>query len=72
VKKVIRSACCIFFKFFIYIYISGYEIEDAYVQEEIEEPSMLTLEKPKKEDQKDQGNLPGFRAASNSDYKMER
>jgi len=33
---------------------------------------MLTLEKPKKEDQKDQGNLPGFRAASNSDYKMER
>lgn len=54
------------------VYATGYEIEDAYVQEEIEEPSMLTLEKPKKEDQKDQGNLPGFRAASNSDYKMER
>ncbi|KAJ1394715.1 putative G patch domain-containing protein TGH [Sesbania bispinosa] len=49
----------------------GYEFEDSYVQE-IEEPSKLTLENQKKKDQKDQSILPGFRVASNSDYKMER
>ncbi|XP_061365176.1 G patch domain-containing protein TGH isoform X2 [Gastrolobium bilobum] len=53
------------------VYATGYEFEDAYVQE-VEEPSTLSLEYPKKKDQKDQGNLPGFRVASNSDYKMER
>lgn len=49
----------------------GYEFEDAYVQE-VEEPPKLTLEHQKKKDRKDQGNLPGFRVASTSDYKMER
>jgi len=49
----------------------GYEFEDAYVQE-VEEPSTLRLENPTKKEPKDQGDLPGFRVASNSDYKMER
>ncbi|KAJ1392320.1 SWAP/Surp [Sesbania bispinosa] len=53
------------------VYATGYEFEDSYVQE-IEEPSKLTLENQKKKDQKDQSILPGFRVASNSDYKMER
>lgn len=53
------------------VYATGYEFADAYVQE-VEEPPKLTLEHQKKKDRKDQGNLPGFRAASNSDYKMER
>jgi G patch domain-containing protein 1 len=52
--------------------ILGYEFEEAYVQEEVEEPSVLTLENPKKKNQKEHGNLPGFRVTSNSDYKMER
>lgn len=50
---------------------SGSEFADAYVQE-VEEPPKLTLEHREKKDRKDQGNLPGFRVASNSDYKMER
>ncbi|CAL5198514.1 unnamed protein product [Lathyrus oleraceus] len=54
------------------VYATGYEFEEAYVQEEVDEPSMLALENTKKKDQKDQGNLPGFRVASNSDYRMER
>jgi hypothetical protein len=33
---------------------------------------VLTLENPKKKNQKEHGNLPGFRVTSNSDYKMER
>ncbi|TKY54961.1 G patch domain-containing protein TGH [Spatholobus suberectus] len=53
------------------VYATGYEFEDAYVQE-VEEPSMLSLENQRKKEQKDQGDLPGFRVASNSDYKMER
>ncbi|KAL2338275.1 hypothetical protein Fmac_012721 [Flemingia macrophylla] len=53
------------------VYATGFEIEDAYVQE-VEEPSTLSLENPKKKEQKNQGDLPGFRVASNSDYKMER
>ncbi|WJX90160.1 hypothetical protein P8452_72087 [Trifolium repens] len=54
------------------VYATGYEFEEAYVQEEVEEPSVLTLENPKKKNQKEHGNLPGFRVTSNSDYKMER
>ncbi|KAG5027876.1 hypothetical protein JHK87_011390 [Glycine soja] len=68
------------------VYATGYEFEDAYVQEveepltlrlenqrkEVEEPSTLRLESHRKKEQKDQGDLPGFRVASNSDYKMER
>lgn len=53
------------------LFFLGFEFEEAYVQE-VEEPSKLTLENQKKKDQKDQGNLPGFRVASDSDYKMER
>lgn len=33
---------------------------------------MLSLENPKRIDQKAHGSLPGFRVASSSDYKMER
>lgn len=65
-----RSACC--YLCFFFLSILGYEFEEAYVQDEVEEPSMLALENTKKKDQKDQGYLPGFRVASNSDYKMER
>ncbi|XP_045832491.1 G patch domain-containing protein TGH isoform X1 [Trifolium pratense] len=54
------------------VYATGYEFEETYVQEEGEEPSVLTLENPKKKDQKEHGNLPGFKVTSNSDYKMER
>ncbi|CAJ1944308.1 unnamed protein product [Sphenostylis stenocarpa] len=53
------------------VYATGYEFEDAYVQE-VEEPSTLRLENQTKKEKKDQGDLPGFRVASNSDYKMER
>ncbi|ESW27165.1 hypothetical protein PHAVU_003G179400 [Phaseolus vulgaris] len=53
------------------VYATGYEFEDAYVQE-VEEPSTLRLENRTKKELKDQGDLPGFRVASNSDYKMER
>ncbi|KAE9602246.1 hypothetical protein Lal_00050213 [Lupinus albus] len=53
------------------VYATGFEFEDTYVQE-VEEPAKLSLEFQKKKDQKDQGNLPGFRVASNSDYQMER
>lgn len=49
----------------------GHEHEDTYVNE-IEEPSKLSLENKKKVNQKDQGNLPGFRVATKSDYQMER
>lgn len=52
-----------------WIFCLGHEYEDTYVHE-VEEPSKL--EKKKKVNQKNQGNLPGFRVASNSDYKMER
>lgn len=52
------------------VYATGYAFE-AYV-EEVEEPSMLSLESERKKEQKSQGDLPGFRVASNTDYKMER
>ncbi|KHN10437.1 G patch domain-containing protein TGH-like [Glycine soja] len=53
------------------VYATGYEFEDAYVQE-VEEPSTLRLENQRTKEQKDQGDLRGFRVASNSDFKMER
>ncbi|KAK7330222.1 hypothetical protein VNO77_24410 [Canavalia gladiata] len=53
------------------VYATGYEFEDAYVQE-VEEPSTLSLENQIKKERKDQGGLPGFRVASSSDYNMER
>ncbi|KAK4257303.1 hypothetical protein QN277_006907 [Acacia crassicarpa] len=48
---------------------AGHEYEDAYFHE-VEEPSKL--EEKKKVNQKNLGNLPGFRVASNSDCQMER
>ncbi|MED6192270.1 hypothetical protein PIB30_008476 [Stylosanthes scabra] len=54
------------------VYATGYEFVDTYVEED-EEPSMLRLEYQKKKDQKkDNDNLPGFRVASSTDYQMER
>ncbi|XP_020226167.1 G patch domain-containing protein TGH [Cajanus cajan] len=53
------------------VYATGFEIEEAYVQE-VEEPTTMSLENQRKKEQKNQGDLPGFRVASNSDYKMER
>ncbi|RDY05564.1 G patch domain-containing protein TGH [Mucuna pruriens] len=53
------------------VYATGYEFEDAYVQE-VEEPSTLSLENQRKKEKKDPGDLPGFRVASNSDYEMKR
>ncbi|XP_027329720.1 G patch domain-containing protein TGH isoform X2 [Abrus precatorius] len=52
------------------VYANSYEFEDAV--QETEEPSMLSIENQRKKEQKDKGDLPGFRVASNSDYKMER
>ncbi|XP_014509385.1 G patch domain-containing protein TGH isoform X1 [Vigna radiata var. radiata] len=52
------------------VYATGYEFEDAV--QEVEEPSTLRLENQTKKEPKDHGDLPGFRVASNSDYKMER
>ncbi|KAK7265042.1 hypothetical protein RJT34_32658 [Clitoria ternatea] len=55
------------------VYSTGFEFEDAYIQEDEEqEPSMLSLENQRKKEKTDRGNLRGFRVASNSDYKMER
>lgn len=53
------------------VYSTGYDFEDSYVQE-IEEPSMLTIESKKSNSEKEHGVLPGFKVASNSDYQLER
>ncbi|KAM7471178.1 hypothetical protein LguiA_009361 [Lonicera macranthoides] len=49
----------------------GYDFEDSYVRE-IEEPSMLAIESKKKVGEKEHGVLPGFKAASNFDYQLQR
>lgn len=54
-----------------WIYFSGYDIEETYVQE-IEEPIKQGIDKTKKWSGKEQGVLPGFKVASNSDYHLER
>lgn len=53
------------------VYASGYDFEETYVQE-IEEPSKHSLDNKKKLTEKEQGVLPGFKVASNSDYQLER
>lgn len=50
---------------------SGYDFEETYVQE-IEEPTKQVVDKVKKRSGKEQGVLPGFKVASNSDYQLER
>ncbi|XP_071692743.1 G patch domain-containing protein TGH [Rutidosis leptorrhynchoides] len=52
------------------VYASGYDLE-AFV-EEIEEPTRLTIEDKKKSNVKQNDILPGFKAATNSDYQLER
>ncbi|KAG5536871.1 hypothetical protein RHGRI_024339 [Rhododendron griersonianum] len=53
------------------VYASGYAFEETYVQE-IEEPTKQGVDKTKKRSGKEQGVLPGFKLASNSDYQLER
>ncbi|KAH7852238.1 hypothetical protein Vadar_022361 [Vaccinium darrowii] len=53
------------------VYASGYDFEETYVQE-IEEPTKQVVDKVKKRSGKEQGVLPGFKVASNSDYQLER
>ncbi|KAK1407403.1 hypothetical protein QVD17_39019 [Tagetes erecta] len=52
------------------VYASGYDFE-AFVEED-EEPSTLAIEDKKKSSSKQQGVLRGFKAASNTDYQLER
>ena len=54
-----------------YIFWLGYDFEDSYVRE-IEEPSMLAIESKEKVGEKEHGVLPGFKAASNFDYQLQR
>ncbi|KAI8542092.1 hypothetical protein RHMOL_Rhmol08G0112100 [Rhododendron molle] len=53
------------------VYASGYAFEETYVQE-IEEPTKQGVDKMKKRSGKEQGVLPGFKLASNSDYQLKR
>ncbi|XP_027126391.2 G patch domain-containing protein TGH [Coffea arabica] len=53
------------------VYASGYDFEESYV-EETEEPSKPMNENIKLLRNKEDGLLPGFKAASNSDYQLER
>ncbi|GLT76532.1 hypothetical protein SLA2020_481850 [Shorea laevis] len=54
------------------IYASGYNFEETYVQEDEEQPSSLRTDDKKKLVWKEQGVLPGFKVATNSDYQPER
>ncbi|XP_059453445.1 G patch domain-containing protein TGH isoform X2 [Corylus avellana] len=60
------------------VYASGFDFEDTYIQEVeepsrlVEEPSRLMIDSKRKFVVKEQGVLPGFRVASNSDYQLER
>ncbi|KAL8244195.1 hypothetical protein R6Q59_010453 [Mikania micrantha] len=54
------------------VYASGYDFEAFVEEEESEEPTRLTIEDKKKSSSKEHGILPGFKAASNSDYQSER
>lgn len=54
------------------VYSSGYNFEETYVQEEVEEPSRLAIENQEKSIQKEQGRFPRFRTASNSSHQLER
>ncbi|KAL3343038.1 hypothetical protein AABB24_026872 [Solanum stoloniferum] len=53
------------------VYASGYDFEETYV-EEVEEPSRPKAENLKMLDRKTHDVLPGFSAASKSDYQLER
>lgn len=59
---------CVFYV--IFSFVIGYDFE-AFV-EEIEEPTRLTIEDKKKSSVKQHDILPGFKAATNSDYQLER
>ncbi|KAK4350407.1 hypothetical protein RND71_029720 [Anisodus tanguticus] len=53
------------------VYASGYDFEETYV-EEVEEPSRPKVENLKMLDRKAHDVLPGFSAATKSDYQLER
>ncbi|XP_043717423.1 G patch domain-containing protein TGH isoform X2 [Telopea speciosissima] len=53
------------------IYASGFDFEETYVQE-VEEPALMIPDNKKMLGKNEQGVLPGFKVASNSDYKTER
>ncbi|KAF6170473.1 hypothetical protein GIB67_036247 [Kingdonia uniflora] len=53
------------------IYASGFDFEETIVQE-IEEPSRMIIDPKQKLLKNEQGVLPGFKAASSSDYQLER
>ncbi|KAH8491788.1 hypothetical protein H0E87_021404 [Populus deltoides] len=53
------------------VYATAYDIEDTYIQED-EEPLRSNTENKPKLVWKEQGVLPGFKVASNSDYQLER
>ncbi|KAL3512313.1 hypothetical protein ACH5RR_025030 [Cinchona calisaya] len=53
------------------VYTSGYDFEETYI-EETEEPSIPMIENVKMLDKKEHGVLQGFKAASKSDYQLER
>ncbi|KAF8389834.1 hypothetical protein HHK36_024353 [Tetracentron sinense] len=53
------------------IYASGLDFEETYVQE-VEEPSGMSRDSKQKLVKNEQGVLPGFKNASNSDYQLER
>ncbi|XP_050237818.1 G patch domain-containing protein TGH [Mercurialis annua] len=53
------------------VYATAYDFEESYVQE-IEEPKKSSIEDKKKLIWKEQGVLPGFRPAANSEYQLER
>lgn len=54
-----------------YNFLTGYDFEETYV-EEVEEPSRPKVENLKLLDRKAHDVLPGFSAASKSDYQLER
>lgn len=56
------------------VYASGYDFEGTYVQEveEVKEPSRLSIESTQTLSKKEQGLVPGFKTAANSDYQLQR
>ncbi|XP_021674990.2 G patch domain-containing protein TGH [Hevea brasiliensis] len=55
------------------VYASAYDFEETFVQDqEVEEPPRPSTDHQPKLAWKEQGVLPGFRVASNSDYALER
>ncbi|KAL8170573.1 hypothetical protein V2J09_022377 [Rumex salicifolius] len=54
------------------VYSSGYNFEETYAHEEVEEPSGLAIENKEKPIQKEQSRFPRFRTASIPDHQTER